>query len=173
MFVGAGRLQELLLGLEETRCRLSEGRVGCGRSFFRTATGQGHEGVMAKRLDSRYHPGRRSPAWRKIKPREETACLILGYRARRDGSIASLLLAGGPDPLRYVGQVRCRRLSDPAGRLAALLAERRCLRPFLPCHQKAQWVRPELYCKVRYFGWTERGRLRFPTLVGLLDIETP
>jgi DNA ligase-1 len=166
-------LQQLVASIPCPPLRMSEGVMAAGISFFRGAAAQGHEGVMAKRLDSRYQPGRRSPAWRKIKPRAQTACLILGYRARRDGSIASLLLAGSPDPLHYLGEVRCRRLGEAAGPLAALLAERHCAQPFVPCHQKAQWVRPQLYCKVRYFGWTERGRLRFPTLVGLLDIEAP
>ena len=46
----------------------STGVVGVGKAFYQEVVGQGHEGVMAKHLRAAYRPGRRSPAWRKIKP---------------------------------------------------------------------------------------------------------
>jgi bifunctional non-homologous end joining protein LigD len=46
----------------------SAGVVGTGTALYAVALAQGHEGVVAKRLASTYRPGRRSPAWRKIKP---------------------------------------------------------------------------------------------------------
>ena len=46
----------------------SAGVVGAGRAWYEAAVAQGHEGVMAKHLASSYQPGRRSGAWRKIKP---------------------------------------------------------------------------------------------------------
>jgi len=46
-----------------------EGIVGAGRAFFAAAVAAGHEGVVAKRLDAPYCPGRRAHAWQKIKPR--------------------------------------------------------------------------------------------------------
>ena len=46
----------------------SAGVVGAGRAWFEAAVAQGHEGIMAKFLASPYQPGRRSVAWRKIKP---------------------------------------------------------------------------------------------------------
>jgi len=42
--------------------------VGPGKAFFAALVAQGQEGMMAKHLASRYRPGRRSAAWRKIKP---------------------------------------------------------------------------------------------------------
>jgi ATP-dependent DNA ligase len=47
----------------------SEGVVGQGKALYAAALAQGHEGVLAKHLASTYRPGRRSRAWRKIKPR--------------------------------------------------------------------------------------------------------
>jgi ATP-dependent DNA ligase len=47
---------------------LSQGVVGRGRAFYAAALARGHEGVMAKALAAPYRPGRRSRAWRKIKP---------------------------------------------------------------------------------------------------------
>jgi len=49
----------------------SAGVVGAGTAFFAAAVAQGHEGIVAKLLTSRYRPGRRSPAWLKIKPRQQ------------------------------------------------------------------------------------------------------
>ncbi len=50
----------------------STGLVGAGKAFFAAAVAQGHEGVLAKHLASPYRPGRRSAAWRKIKPRKDS-----------------------------------------------------------------------------------------------------
>ena len=47
----------------------SAGVVGAGTALYAAALAQGHEGVMAKHLASTYRPGRRSTAWRKIKPK--------------------------------------------------------------------------------------------------------
>jgi ATP-dependent DNA ligase len=46
----------------------SAGVVEAGTALYALALARGHEGVVAKRLDSTYRPGRRSPTWRKIKP---------------------------------------------------------------------------------------------------------
>jgi ATP-dependent DNA ligase len=167
------RLEELLANRELPGCSLSPAVQGAGQSLFLQAVAQGHEGVMAKRLDARYCPGQRSPAWRKIKPRQEAVGVIIGYRTRPDRSLAALLLAGqqvsAGSALGYVGQIRGGWSVVAARRLEPLLAERRCAQPCVPCTKQAQWVRPELYCRIRCFGWTARGRWRFPCLVNLLD----
>ena len=49
--------------------RFSEGILGAGTALYAAVVAQGQEGVMAKHLASTYRPGRRSAAWRKIKPR--------------------------------------------------------------------------------------------------------
>ncbi len=68
-------LKQLLRKLNEPALVFSEGIIGAGRRFFETVVAQGHEGMMAKHLASRYRPGRRSAAWRKIKP---TQRVLLG-----------------------------------------------------------------------------------------------
>jgi ATP-dependent DNA ligase len=52
---------------------LSAGVVGAGQAFYEAVVAAGHEGVMAKALVAPYRPGRRSPTWRKIKPRPNGA----------------------------------------------------------------------------------------------------
>ena len=67
----AGRreaLRKAVAGAERKRLVYSEGVVGPGKAFFERVVEKGLEGVVAKRLASRYRPGRRTDAWLKIKP---------------------------------------------------------------------------------------------------------
>jgi ATP-dependent DNA ligase len=61
------RLEKVVRACANSRLVFSEGIVGPGRAFFEVVCRKGLEGVVAKRLDGRYRPGRR--AWIKIKPR--------------------------------------------------------------------------------------------------------
>ncbi len=63
-------LAEACSRLDTAEVVFSAGVVGAGTAFFAAAVSQGHEGIVAKLLTSRYRPGRRSPAWLKIKPRQ-------------------------------------------------------------------------------------------------------
>jgi bifunctional non-homologous end joining protein LigD len=62
-------LAELCADLADAAVVFSGSVLGSGRAFYAAALAAGHEGVVAKRLASPYRPGRRSPAWLKIKPR--------------------------------------------------------------------------------------------------------
>jgi ATP-dependent DNA ligase len=62
-------LAELCQRLEAPTVQLSEAVVGAGKAVYAVVVANGHEGVVAKHLGSPYRPGRRSAAWRKIKPR--------------------------------------------------------------------------------------------------------
>ncbi len=64
-------LAEVCKQLDAVGVQFSEGVVGQGRALYAAALAQGHEGVMAKHLASTYRPGRRTQAWRKIKPKAE------------------------------------------------------------------------------------------------------
>ena len=62
-------LAEVCERLDLAHVQFSAGVVGPGTALYVAALAQGHEGLMAKHLASTYRSGRRSPAWRKIKPR--------------------------------------------------------------------------------------------------------
>jgi bifunctional non-homologous end joining protein LigD len=64
-------LAEVCERLDLAEVVFSEGIVGQGKTLCAAALAQGHEGVVAKHLASTYRPGRRTPAWRKIKPKAE------------------------------------------------------------------------------------------------------
>ena len=80
-----------------------------GEALLQAAEEQHLEGIMGKRLDSRYLPGKRSPDWLKFKTHGEQELVIVGYtrgKGRREWSFGSLVLAvNGPDGLEWVGNV--------------------------------------------------------------------
>ena len=109
------------LGLEERR-ELLEGIVeqdhrlqvvthveAEGKRFVKIARDLGLEGVVAKRVGSKYQPGRRSPDWRKIKLTNTQDCVILGWtpgQGGRAGTFGALLVGAYDDgELLWIGQV--------------------------------------------------------------------
>jgi len=67
-------LAEVCRRLDAADVQFSIGVVGAGTTLYAAVVAQGHEGIMAKHLASTYRPGRRSAAWRKIKPRSRRSC---------------------------------------------------------------------------------------------------
>jgi len=137
------------------------------------------EGVMAKRLDSPYRPGRRSPAWVKVKHQSEARVVVGGWRpgqGRRDGGIGSLLLGvRDGDGLRYVGKVGTGFTDAELDRLLVRLDPLRSGRdPFttpVPAVESrvAVWVDPVLEAEVTFDSWTPDGSLRAARWGGLVD----
>ncbi|HUJ04774.1 MAG TPA: non-homologous end-joining DNA ligase [Streptosporangiaceae bacterium] len=143
----------------------------------------GLEGIMAKRLASRYEAGRRSSAWRKIKNVRRQEFVVGGWRpgeGGRAGLIGSLLIGvQGPEGLVYAGHVGT-GFSDQALRMltARLDRLRRPTSPFgasVPAEHArgAVWVEPELVVEVEFAEWTSSGRLRAPSYQGLRTDKDP
>lgn len=154
-----------------------------GEQALSTSERVGAEGLIAKRLTSRYLPGRRSPEWIKIKHHLELEVIIGGWRpgaGNREGGIGSLLL-GVPSPagLRYVGHVGTgfthAMLDDLARQLRPLATSvRPFVNPMPRDHARdAQWVTPNLVGEVRYSQWTPDGILRHPVWRGLRPDKSP
>ena len=75
-------LRSTLARIGDPRLVFSEGVVGAGRAFFQQVRDRQLEGMMAKRLDSLYRPGRRNGAWIKIKPTQsQRRCRSVGRRS--------------------------------------------------------------------------------------------
>ena len=136
----------------------------------------GLEGVVAKQLTSTYQPGRRSPAWVKVK-NVRAQEVVIGGRApgkgRRSGTIGALPLGvPGADRLDYAGKVgtaftdaMLHDLTDDLEPLAVPAS------PYLavprPDVRDARWVKPVLVGEVAFSEWTGDGRLRHPAWRGL------
>ena len=97
-------LQDVVSDLGEERLLFSDAVVGNGQAFFQQMHQREFEGIVAKRLDSRYLPGQRTDAWTKIKQAYHMHCLILGYLSAPDDpdDLRSLIIATDED-----GQLRC------------------------------------------------------------------
>jgi len=148
--------------------------VDAGPAMLDAAHDVGLEGVIAKRLDSPYQPGRRSPAWIKVPLTDTAEVVVAGYKAGRR-SIASLLVGMYDDAgrLSYVGQVSTGFSEDDRRDLRQRLE--RMSQPACPFNGpvprqhagEAEWVRPELVADVAFRGWTRDRRLRQPSWKGL------
>jgi ATP-dependent DNA ligase len=103
---------------------LSEGLAGLGQAFFERMVAQGHEGIMAKLQSSRYVPGQRSSAWRKMKPTQVLPCVIIGYTTSEEGIHSVLVASAHEGPLRYVAQVTSGIIAQQKKDLSRCLARR-------------------------------------------------
>ena len=142
----------------------------------------GFEGIIAKRSDSTYLPGRRTPSWIKVKHRREQEVVIGGYllgEGNRSTSFGSLLVGVYErQKLRFAGAVGTGFNEVTLRMLQARFAElhtETC--PFDPEPKlprgKARWLRPELVAQVTFGEWTEAGSLRHPVYLGLRDDKSP
>jgi len=152
-----------------------------GESFFAALSGRGIEGMIGKRADSPYQPGRRSPDWVKVKAWQTQSCVIAGWtagRGRRVDQLGALILGVyDGDDLVHCGQVgtgfTAKTLRTLRLRLDSLISGQSALR-FLPrTAEAATWVRAELVCEVRHAGWTKQGILRHPAFLGLREDVAP
>jgi bifunctional non-homologous end joining protein LigD len=173
------RLEKLLD--KRNRCvRLSEA-FDDGAALLDAAEQQGLEGILAKRLDSRYIQGKRTRDWLKIKTHGEQEFVIAGFTkgtGRRASSFGSLVLGYyRGDELVYAGNVGTGFNSKEIDKLVDKLRPlRRPTSPFpeapkMPKVRKSDviWVEPELVCEVEFAEWTHDGRLRSPTYKGLRE----
>ena len=157
--------------------------AGGGSQALALSRAQGMEGIVAKRLDSVYEPGRRSRNWVKVKNLLTQEVIIGGWKpgqGRRGGGIGSLLLGiQGDEGLIYVGHVGTgftdRMLADLGERLRGLA---RPTTPFdtpVPARdaKDAHWVEPRLVGEVSFGEWTADGRMRHPSWRGLRPDKSP
>ncbi|MGV1007606.1 MAG: non-homologous end-joining DNA ligase [Dermatophilaceae bacterium] len=153
-----------------------------GDALFAATREEGLEGVVSKRLGTRYVPGARSEDWRKAAHRRSLSVVIGGWRPETDQpERLGAVLVGVPDVggLRYLGRVG----SGLAGKVGvALLQDLGPLRaersPFAtpvpaPDAVGARWTHPVLVCEVQSLGLTAAGRLRQPAYRGLRSDLSP
>lgn len=155
---------------------------GAGTSLFAAVREQGIEGIVAKRLGSRYQPGRRSEDWRKISVRHTLRAVVGGYmpgdggRSRTFGSILVGLYL--PEGLRWIAAVGSGFTDSTLGAFHAALTQiERETSPFIDdvvVPGKPIWVEPAIVVNVEYKEWTLDEHLRAPVYKGveLADPET-
>ena len=169
------RLRALVGAKQTGRVRYAEHILGEGEKLFEHATRIGLEGIISKRRDLPYEPGR-SDSWRKSKVIQR-GVFVIGGVTDPEGSRVGLgaLLVGYCDESRliFAGRVGTGFSHAFAVELRERLdklAQKHC--PFDPPIVKgperlAHWVKPVLMCEATYTEWTNDGRLRHPVFVKL------
>jgi bifunctional non-homologous end joining protein LigD len=150
--------------------------TGQGDALFEASCRLGLEGVVGKRLTSRYEPGRRSGAWIKVKRRRRQELVIGGWIpgvGNRTGRIGGLLVGYYQEgKLVYGGSVGTGLTDAMLAQLQALLDPLACERNVFDGGELPPWelrfVEPRLVCEVEFLEWTRRsGQLRHPSFRGL------
>ena len=172
----------------ERRARLEELRLsgaawqtpayerGGGQVMLEASERGGLEGVMAKRLDSAYEPGRRSPAWLKVKNHRRQELVIAGWlegQGKRAGLPGALLTGYYDEDGRFiyagkVGTGFTEKMLEELRRKLERLA--RSGSPFEGGEKpppKAHFVEPKLVAEFEFSEWTKAGQLRAPAFKGL------
>jgi bifunctional non-homologous end joining protein LigD len=144
-----------------------------GEACYREACRRGWEGIIAKRADSRYVLTR-SRDWLKFKCVNRQEFVVGGYTdpaGQRIGFGALLIGFYDGDDLVYAGKVGTGYADETLESLSNRLERmERTRSPFcddsLP-DEGVHWVKPELVAEVGFTEWTEDGKLRHPSFLGL------
>jgi bifunctional non-homologous end joining protein LigD len=171
------RLEALLKGVRDPRFRISEQVVGDGRAMHARAQAESWEGLIAKRADSVYRSGKRSPDWRKLKLVRRQAAVIGGWTEPRGSRpfFGALLLGVHDDQgrLQYIGHSGAGFTDAELGRvwkrLRALEVKTSPFTPAPKTNEKPHWVDPKLVAEVKFTEWTADHKLRHPTYLGIRD----
>ena len=158
---------------------VSETVRGDGIDFYNACVEKGLEGVMAKKITSRYLPGKRSSLWKKIRHTLEADLVICGYRLGNGSKILGALVLGAWNGANFTyqglvgtGLNRSEEVNLLA-KLRTLETEFPLLAGFGMPNRSVSWVRPELVCKVEYLTLTREGYLRHPVYKGLRTDKDP
>jgi bifunctional non-homologous end joining protein LigD len=159
-------------------CHVRDQLTGTVREALQGSVDLDWEGIVAKRADSTYLPGKRSRNWIKIKNFRDVEVVIVGWKpgaGRREGSVGSLLLAvpDGNGGLTYAGKVGTGFTDTILDQLMAVLeplqTKTSAVASTVPRAEAlgAVWVEPSLVGEVKYVEWTPDRRLRATSWRGL------
>jgi bifunctional non-homologous end joining protein LigD len=172
------RRRLLELGLSGPHWQTPEHHVGGGAALLAATAEQGLEGIMAKRLDAPYEPGRRAKGWVKVKNKQRDVFTIVGWlpgEGRRRDRIGALLVGDRREDgkLRYVGRVGTGFDEAELDRLGKLLSAIETDEPPVTNPKSAPkhaiWVLPHHDAEVEFSEWTNEKILRHPSYKGLVE----
>jgi bifunctional non-homologous end joining protein LigD len=173
-------LERLLGNTGTPAVRLSTMVRGDGRALFEEAKARGWEGLIAKRADSAYKSGKRTPEWRKRKIVHHQEFVIGGWTEPRQtrSHFGALLLGVYKDgALQYVGHTGTGFNEKELARLMKLFGPLETAAPPFrvtpKTNERPHWVKPELVAQIRFTEWTADAKLRHPVYLGLRDDKRP
>ncbi len=154
--------------------RFSDHVLNTGNDFFKVAEQKNLEGIMAKKADSHYYPGKRTNEWLKVRNHKATDVLIAGY-SKPTGSrkyFGSLVLAVKKGKsFKHVGHAGTGFDEQKLRSLYELM--QRYKQPDSPFDEPVEvnagvsWIKPVLVCEVKFTEWTKDEKLRHPVFLRL------
>jgi bifunctional non-homologous end joining protein LigD len=154
--------------------------VGEGTAFYQEIEKSGMEGMIAKRISSKYQPGKRNADWLKIKNVKSEEAIIVGYTAPKGSRIGfgSLLLAQYKNnDLIYIGNVGTgftdETLKSIFKKVQALEAQVSPLDSPIKPPPSTTWTKPQLVCNIKFTEKTSDGMVRHPVFLGLRIDKKP
>ncbi|MCX7878461.1 MAG: non-homologous end-joining DNA ligase, partial [Ignavibacteria bacterium] len=160
---------------KDTSYRLSE-TFEDGKTLLDAVKQHELEGIIAKRKESQYQPGRRSDDWIKIKIRNTADAVIIGYtegKGDRSAYFGALHLGEFTDEgLTYRGKVGTGFDSNMMKEISSVLKKvkkiKKPVKNKLPDDKMSVWINPELWCEIQYASVTEDGAFREPVFLKLI-----
>lgn len=150
-----------------------------GKSFFQVTKEENLEGIMAKKSDSKYYPGKRTSEWRKIKHHKTAEAIIAGYTqpSGSRGYFGALILADREgSEFKYIGHTGTgfnhQSLKEMYDLLQPLVQKESPFNEKIKTNSPVTWVKPELICEIKYAEITSDGKFRHPVFLRLRDDKT-
>lgn len=174
------RILQRIIPADHPVLKYSDHVLGEGEQFFKVALDGGLEGIMAKRVNSKYELGNRGEAWLKIKVNQRQEVIIAGYtEPRKTRKFFGALLLGvyKDNELIYVGHTgsgfNTKTLEQIYKKLQPLVVDKP---PFVnppKTNMPAHWVKPRLVCEIKFTEWTKDLQARHPIFMGLREDKDP
>lgn len=162
--------------VENERISVSRYIEGQGINFFELVKQQGLEGIIGKKMDSKYYPNKRTADWIKIKNLLDDDFVVCGY-IQNSAHIVSVVLGqyDKAGKLLYMGHAALGRSRED---FEAIKSQKRSgVQPFgkkLPAgNENAIWLEPSLVCTVKFLHRTASGMIRQPAYKGLRLDKAP
>jgi bifunctional non-homologous end joining protein LigD len=148
------------------------------------------EGVVAKRRNSSYEPGKRSRSWVKVKFNRRQEFVVGGFKPNANGFESLLVGYYEGRKLMFPGKVRAGLTPHTRADLIAMLkalVQPKCPFANLPSSTTGhwgegitaedmaalRWVKPKIVVEVSFVEWTRDGLLRHPEFIGVRDGKSP
>jgi bifunctional non-homologous end joining protein LigD len=148
--------------------------VGSGKAFYKEIEKSNMEGMIAKRINSKYYPGKRTTDWLKLKNVRSEEAIIVGFTAPKGSRVGfgSLLLGQYiRRKLTYIGNVGTgfndQTLKQLHKKFKLLERQTSPLDHSVKPPPATTWIEPELVCNIKFTEKTTEGMVRHPVFLGL------
>jgi bifunctional non-homologous end joining protein LigD len=167
-------LQQLLSANEVIR--YSDHVEERGVDFFNAIQQKNLEGIMAKQMQSRYYPGKRTGNWLKIKHNNSDEAIIVGFTQPRGGRkyFGALILAVQKNgELLYAGHTGSGfnddLLKELSQKFQPLIREQSPFSEKIKTNMPVTWIEPKYVAEIKFAEWTKDGKMRHPIFMRMRE----